>query len=48
MGKKKGFERKLRKDGSINPNYVDLLQQDKPIAGQAYGCFSFKIGRAHV
>ena len=38
---KKGFERKLKKDGSPNPKYVDLLEVDKPIAGQAFGCFSF-------
>jgi hypothetical protein len=38
---KKGFEKKLKKDGSVNPKYVDLLEVDKPIAGQAFGCFSF-------
>ena len=38
---KKGFERKLKKDGSPNPKYVDLLEVDKPIAGQTFGCFSF-------
>jgi len=38
---KKGFEKKQRKDGSPNPKYVDLLDVDKPIAGQAFGCFSF-------
>jgi len=45
MGKnnaaKKGFERRQKKDGSVNPKYVDLLEVDKPIAGQAFGCFSF-------
>ena len=40
-GSKKGFERKLKKDGSPNPKYVDLLRVDKPIAGQKFGCFSF-------
>jgi hypothetical protein len=39
--KKQGFERKLRKDGTPNPKYVDLLELDKPIAGQNFGCFSF-------
>jgi hypothetical protein len=39
--KKQGFERKLKKDGSPNPKYVDLLEVDKPIAGQNFGCFSF-------
>ncbi len=38
---KKGFERKQKKDGSTNPKYVDLLEVDKPIAGQTFGCFSF-------
>jgi hypothetical protein len=39
--KKIAFERKERKDGSPNPKYVDLLEVDKPIAGQTFGCFSF-------
>ncbi len=38
---KKGFERRQKKDGSVNPKYVDLLEVDKPIAGQNFGCFSF-------
>ena len=38
---KKGFERKQKKDGSSNNKYVDLLDVDKPIAGQTFGCFSF-------
>jgi len=36
-----GFERKVSKDGSINKKYVDLLEVDKPIAGQSFGCYSF-------
>ena len=39
--KKTAFDRKLTKDGSENPKYVDLLDVDKPIAGQSFGCFSF-------
>jgi hypothetical protein len=39
--KKISFERKEKKDGSSNPKYVDLLEVDKPIAGQSFGCFSF-------
>jgi hypothetical protein len=39
--KKHAFERKQRKDGTPNPKYVDLLEVDKPIAGQNFGCFSF-------
>jgi len=38
---KKGFVRKNKKNGAPNPKYVDLLDVDKPIAGQAFGCFSF-------
>jgi hypothetical protein len=38
---KKSFERKQKKDGSPNPKYIDLLEVDKPIAGQSFGCFSF-------
>ena len=39
--KKTSFERKEKKDGAPNPKYVDLLEIDKPIAGQSFGCFSF-------
>ena len=39
--KKSGFERKDKKDGSTNHKYVDLLDVDKSIAGQSFGCFSF-------
>ena len=38
---KKGFVRKNKKNGTPNPKYVDLLDVDKPIAGQTFGCFSF-------
>jgi len=41
VAKKLAFERKSRNDGSANPKYVDLLELDKPIAGQQFGCFSF-------
>jgi hypothetical protein len=39
--KKTPFPRKNNKDGTPNPKYVDLLDVDKPIAGQTFGCFSF-------
>jgi hypothetical protein len=39
--KKQTFERKLKKDGTPNSKYVDLLEVDKPIANQNFGCFSF-------
>jgi hypothetical protein len=35
------FERKLDKNGKQNPKYVDLLEEDKPIAGQKFVCVSF-------
>jgi len=35
------FERKEMKNGTPNPKYVDLLDVDKTIAGQIFGCFSF-------
>lgn len=38
--KKGGFERKLT-NGKNNPKYVDLLEEDKPIAGQKFVCVSF-------
>jgi hypothetical protein len=36
-----GFERKTNKDGTTNTKYVDLLEEDKPIAGQKFVCVSF-------
>jgi hypothetical protein len=35
------FERKLSKNGKKNKKYVDLLEEDKPIAGQKFVCVSF-------
>ena len=37
---KKGFERK-EVNGKENPKYVDILEIDKPIAGQNFVCMSF-------
>jgi len=37
---KKGFERK-QANGKENPKYVDILETDKPIAGQNFVCMSF-------
>ena len=34
------FEKK-EVNGKVNPKYVDLLEEDKPIAGQKYACVSF-------
>ena len=36
-----GFTRKTNPDGSVNPKYVDLLEEDKPISGQKFVCVSF-------
>jgi len=38
--KKAGFEKK-ELNGKVNPKYVDLLEEDKPIAGQKFVCVSF-------
>ena len=38
--KKSGFEKK-QANGKPNPKYVDLLEEDKPIAGQKFVCVSF-------
>lgn len=38
--KKSGFERK-QLNGKNNPKYVDLLEEDKPLAGQKFVCVSF-------
>lgn len=35
------FERKQLNDGSPNPKYVDVLDQDEKIAGQGFSCMSF-------
>jgi hypothetical protein len=37
---KRGFEKK-QANGKENPKYVDLLEEDKPIAGQKFVCMSF-------
>jgi hypothetical protein len=39
--KNTGYERKLDSKGKPNPKYVDLLEEDKPIAGQKFVCVSF-------
>jgi hypothetical protein len=38
---KSGFERKQNNVGKSNPKYVDLLEEDKAIAGQKFVCVSF-------
>jgi len=36
-----GFERKNLDSGKPNPNYIDLCDEDTPIAGQKFACLSF-------
>ena len=35
------FERKLLPNGKQNPKYIDLCDEDEPIAGQKFTCISF-------
>ena len=41
MEKPEGVVTKLNLDGTENAKYVDLLDEDKPIAGQKFACVSF-------
>ena len=41
MSSTTGFEKKYTEDGIPNPKYVDLLEEDKPLAGQKFVCISF-------
>ena len=36
-----GFDRKKLENGEDNPKYIDLCDEDQPLSGQKYGCFSF-------
>lgn len=36
-----GVETRMNLDGTENPKYVDVLEEDKPIAGQKFVCVSF-------
>ena len=35
------FERKILENGQPNPKYIDLCDEDQPIAGQKFACMSF-------
>lgn len=35
------YQKRVNSDGSANGKYVDLLEEDKPIAGQKFACISF-------
>ena len=41
MSDNKNTVRRLNTDGSPNKIYVDMLEEDKPIAGQKFSCISF-------
>ena len=36
-----GFERKILENGQPNPKYIDLCDEDQPVAGQKFACMSF-------
>ena len=36
-----GFERHNLENGDSNPKYIDLCDEDPPIAGQKFACLSF-------
>ncbi len=42
-----GVTPKCLQDGKENPKYVDLLEEDKPIAGQKFVCLSF-VSPEHI
>lgn len=42
-----GVDYRFNMDGSENPKYVDLLDEDKPIAGQKFCCVSF-VSPEHI
>jgi hypothetical protein len=41
IAKTNNFEKKTDKNGKVNSKYVDLLEEDKPIANQKFVCVSF-------
>ena len=41
MYKMTSFERKTLENGQPNPKYIDLCDEDAPIAGQKFACMSF-------
>ena len=41
MSKELPFETEKLPNGEKNPKYVDLLDEDKPVAGQKFVCMSF-------
>ena len=41
------FETRVKSNGALNANYVDMLEEDKPIAGQKFTCVSF-VSPEHI
>ena len=41
MAKSGSYEKQTLSNGKQNPKYVDLLEEDKPIANQKFACISF-------
>ncbi len=41
MANKSSYEQRTLGDGSKNPKYIDMLEEDKPIANQKFVCISF-------
>ena len=41
MADKSTYEQKTLSDGSKNPKYIDMLDEDKAIANQKFTCISF-------
>jgi hypothetical protein len=41
MASNKNIEYRTTTEGFANKNYVDMLEEDKPIAGQKFACISF-------
>ena len=35
------YEHQKKEDGTANPKYIDLLDEDKPVSGQKFVCVSF-------
>ena len=41
MEQSDNFTKQKKSDGTDNPTYVDLLEEDKPLSGQKFACISF-------
>ena len=41
MANQNSYEKNRLTNGSKNPKYIDMLDEDKPIANQKFVCISF-------